>query len=80
MIGLRDLLLGVTYSILKQYPDAARALNTTIQKRESIFDEAVHILAFAHYELATVILQLNQNVSFFFAFTPLVSNSLLFFC
>lgn len=63
MIGLKDLILGATYANLKEFTNAAAAFSRVIETRERTPDEAVHISAFAHYELAAIIKQLNQNVS-----------------
>lgn len=80
MIGLKDLLLGATYAILKQFPDAANTFSNLIEKRENVLDEAIHISAFAHYELATIILQLNKNVRCFIWQAVKISKQFFFLC
>lgn len=62
MIGLKDLLLGAAQMTLKEWQMSAAAYHKCIRKREEDTDEAVHISAFAHYDLATVWLQINKEV------------------
>lgn len=63
MLGLREILTGTAYATLKNYQSAVDAYNLCISKRNNVIDDAMHISAFAHYELATLLLHCNRNVS-----------------
>lgn len=62
-IGLRELILGSVYAALHQYPLAIDAYAKCIAKRESESVHDMHLSAFAHYELATILIHYHRHVS-----------------
>lgn len=56
MIGLNDLILGGAYATLQKYLLAINAYRQCIAKRIDILNQDMHITAFAHYELATLLI------------------------
>lgn len=63
MVGLQQLLLGAAQMTLKKFHLAIDAYYRCIKKRAHITNQDMHISAFAHYELATLLLHCNGNVT-----------------
>lgn len=65
MVGLKELILGGAHGALKNYSQAIDAYTQCIAKRTDIINQDMHISAFAHYELATLLIHCHKNVSIF---------------
>lgn len=65
MLGLRELLVGSAETALKNYPAAIDAYQRCIDRRSNVLDVSMHISAFAHYELATVLIHFKSGVSYY---------------
>lgn len=63
MVGLRELLIGCAETALKNYPAAIDAYQRCIARRSNILDVSMHISAFAHYELAVILIHYKSDVS-----------------
>lgn len=64
-IGVRELILGSAYVALRSHQLAIAAFTECIAKREKETVRDMHITAFAHYELATILIYCHANVSYF---------------
>lgn len=62
MIGLNELILGGAYAALQKYSLAINAYRQCIAKRIDIRNQDMHITAFAHYELATLLIHCCKQV------------------
>lgn len=63
MIGLNELVLGGAYAALQEYSLAINAYRKCIAKRINILNQDMHITAFAHYELATLLIHCHKQES-----------------
>lgn len=63
MVGLQHLLIGGARMARKEYQPAINAYRRCIAKRANITTQDMHISAFAHFELATLLLHCNRNVA-----------------
>lgn len=66
MVGLRELLIGCAEGALKNYPAAIDAYQRCIERRSNVLDVSMHISAFAHYELASILIHYKSSVSYSF--------------
>lgn len=63
MVGLRELLVGCAETALKNFPAAIDAYQRCIERRSNVLDVSMHISAFAHYELAVILIHYKSDVS-----------------
>lgn len=63
MVGLRELLIGCAETALKNYSAAIDAYQRCIERRSNVLDVSMHISAFAHYELAAILIHQKSSVS-----------------
>lgn len=63
MVGLNELILGGAYAALQNYSLAMNAYRQCIAKRIDILNQDMHITAFAHYELATLLIHCYKQES-----------------
>lgn len=77
--GVQQLILGGALVSLKQYQAAVTAYRSCIAQRtaleSSANDDFHHVSAYAHYELAMLLLQCSTDVSEYRNFTVAVSVS-----
>lgn len=62
MVGLRELLIGCAEASLKNYQAAIDAYQRCIERRSNVLDVSMHLSAFAHYELACILIHYKSNV------------------
>lgn len=63
MKGLAKLVLATCHTCLKNYDEAIIAYRECIEQRGELLDD-LHISAFAHFELATLLLKHKNEVSY----------------
>jgi hypothetical protein len=62
MLGLTKLIIGLCHVCLKNVEEAINALRECIAVRVDEFENDMHVSAFAHYELAMLLLKHRKNV------------------
>lgn len=69
MLGLRDLLIGSAEAAKKNYDESIAAYSRCIDHRKNIVDVSMHISAFAHFDLALILLHCFPRVNLNFAYS-----------